>query len=232
MNDKIALVTGANKGLGLEVVKQMYEKGYQVILTSRDKDKGMIALKDLEKPDNVWYHPLDVTSEKSVSAVCDYIKNKFGKLDVLVNNAGINYDTWQNAVNADLSTVKETIETNLIAAWRMAQAVLPFMIEKNYGRIVNVSSGSGAISGMTGGTPGYAVSKAGMNVLTIKLAADLRHKNILVNSVCPGWVRTDMGGSNASRSIPEGAKGIVHAATLPDNGPSGGFFRDGRAIDF
>ncbi|MEM7549805.1 MAG: SDR family oxidoreductase [Bacteroidota bacterium] len=232
MSNKIALVTGANRGIGLEIVRQLASKGYETILTSRSQEKGEQALMQLPDDQNIHYHTLDIVDPKSVEAVKTDIIREFGRLDILINNAGINYDTWQEAQNADLDEVKETIETNLIGAWRMALAFIPIMKENGFGRIVNVSSGAGALNGMAGGTPGYGVSKAAMNALTIKLGKELQNTGILVNSVCPGWVRTDMGGSNADRSVEEGAKGIVWLAELPKDGPTAKFFRDGKEIDF
>ncbi len=184
------------------------------------------------KSDLISYHPLDVTDDNSVAQLQSYIETNYGRLDILVNNAGINYDTWQNAEQADLQSVQKTLNTNLLGPWRVSQAFIPLMRKNGYGRIVNVSSGAGALNGMGGGTPAYSVSKASLNVLTIKLAADLQNTGILVNSVGPGWVRTDMGGKEAPRDVTEGAEGIVWAATLPDDGPTGGFFRDGKLIEW
>lgn len=231
--NQIALVTGAYRGLGLETVRQLLEKGYEVILTARSRDKAEAPLGELkQRYMGVHYHDLDVNSQESVMAIWQYVMTDFGRLDVLVNNAGINYDTWHSAESADLEEVWQTLDTNLMGAWRMAQAFLPIMRQQGHGRIVNVSSGAGAIAGMGGGTPGYSVSKAAMNVLTIKLAAEVQGTDILINSVCPGWVRTEMGGSAAPRSVEEGASGIVWLADLPTGGPSGKFFRDKQEIDW
>ncbi|MEM6765555.1 MAG: SDR family oxidoreductase [Bacteroidota bacterium] len=227
----IALVTGANRGIGKEVVRQLAEKGHEVILTSRNAEKGQQAVQELSLP-NIHFHQLDITQQASVDQLMSFVIDKFGRLDILVNNAGINYDNWQTAEEADMENVKETLETNLIGAWRMAKACIPLMKEHSYGRMVNVSSGAGAISGMGAGTPAYSVSKAAMNVMSIKLAAELMGSGILVNAICPGWVRTEMGGAGAPRSIQEGAEGIIWAAELPQNGPTGGFFRDGKEIGF
>lgn len=232
-NAKIALVTGANRGLGKEVCRQLAEQGYRVILTSRTEDKGHAALADIAREGlDIVYHQLDVNNDQSIATLKEWIINTYGRLDVLVNNAGINYDTWHNALNADLEECHETMEANLFGPWRMAQNFVPLMQENGFGRIVNVSSGAGALNGMDGGKPAYAMSKAALNVLTIKLAHLTAEDNILVNAVCPGWVRTDMGGKEATRSIPEGAKGIVWAATIADGGPTGGFFRDGEQIEW
>lgn len=230
---KIALVTGANRGIGLEVCRQLLKLGHTVILSSRNKEKGQKAIQKLGNQNpNLIYHQLDVTDIKSIETLKNFIQNRFEKLDVLVNNAGINYDTWHNALNADLIESRQTLEVNLFGAWQMCQSFIPMMKDNGFGRIVNVSSGSGQFHTMGGGTPAYAISKAGMNVLTIKLAKLTEGTGVLVNTLCPGWVRTDMGGMNATRSVEEGASGIIWAATLPDNGPNGGFFRDGQPIEW
>ena len=227
---KIALVTGAYRGLGLETGKQLLSKGHLVIFTGRNLAKVNAAITDLGA--NARAQELDVNSTESVAAVKGWVEQGFGRLDILVNNAGMNYDTWHNAENANLDEVQQTIDTNLMGAWRMAQAFVPMMRKQGQGRIVNVSSGAGALNGMGGGTPGYSASKAAMNVLTIKLAADLAGTDILINSVCPGWVRTEMGGPSAPRSVEEGATGITWLAELPKKGPSGKFFRDQKEIDW
>ncbi len=149
---------------------------------------------------------------------------------MLVNNAGVLYDTWQRAENADFRTVREAFETNTLGAWRVSKAFIPMLRESARGRVVNVSSESGSLASMGGGTPAYSVSKAALNALTRMLADGLRRERILVNSVCPGWVATEMGGPGAPRTPEEGAAGVVWAATLPDDGPTGGFFRDGEPL--
>jgi NAD(P)-dependent dehydrogenase (short-subunit alcohol dehydrogenase family) len=161
-----------------------------------------------------------------------WLGERFGKLDVLVNNAAILYDSWQRAASADLETVREAFETNTLGAWRMCQAFLPLLRQSEHARVVNVSSESGSLSSMGGGTPAYSVSKAALNALTRMLADELSAARILVNSVCPGWVATEMGGPGAPRTVGEGAAGIVWAATLPDDGPTGGFFRDGEPLSW
>ncbi|MEL6657844.1 MAG: SDR family oxidoreductase [Bacteroidota bacterium] len=229
---KIALVTGANRGIGLEVVRQLAALGHTVILTSRNREKGEAALASIQKASyDIVYHQLDVTDTRSIDTIKQWIVDQYGRLDILVNNAGINYDTWHQALSADLQECRQTMEANLFGPWHLCQALIPLMRSEGRGRVVNVSSGAGALNGMGGGTPAYSISKAGLNVLTIKLAAGTRG-DVLVNAVCPGWVRTDMGGSQAPRSVSEGAKGIVWAATLPTGGPSGGFFRDGKRIEW
>ena len=172
---------------------------------------------------------LDVTDPATLSRLAGRLEAEAGHVDVLVNNAAIHYDSWQQATAADLDVVREAIETNLIGAWQATLALLQLIRGSGHGRIVNVSSGAGALEDMGGGAPAYKVSKTSLNALTRMLAAELKREGILVNSVCPGWVATDMGGSGG-RPIPDGATGIVWAATLPDEGPTGGFFRDGRPI--
>jgi NAD(P)-dependent dehydrogenase (short-subunit alcohol dehydrogenase family) len=176
---------------------------------------------------------LDVADRGSIARAADEVSSQYGYLDVLVNNAGINYDTWETAENADIDgTVMQTITTNLLGPWRICQAFLPLIRKSRAGRIVNVSSESGSLAEMGAGPPAYQVTKAALNALTRTLAGELRQAHILVNAVCPGWVATDMGGAGAPRSIKEGAAGIVWAATLPDNGPTGGFFRDGKPLSW
>jgi NAD(P)-dependent dehydrogenase (short-subunit alcohol dehydrogenase family) len=228
MDNKIALVTGANRGIGFETCRQLSQLGLTVVLTSRDTVKGEVATKQLkDKGLDVVFHRLDVSVKNDIEYAFDRINQQYGQLDVLVNNAAILYDTFQSAVNADLEVVGKALTTNLYGPWLLCQAFIPLMKGSGYGRIVNVSSGAGSLHYMGGGTPAYGISKVALNALTRKLASELSGTGILVNSVDPGWVATDMGG-RGGRPVEEGAKGIVWAATLPDNGPSGGFFYDGK----
>jgi NAD(P)-dependent dehydrogenase (short-subunit alcohol dehydrogenase family) len=225
---KIALVTGANRGIGFETCKQLSELGLTVLLTSRDATKGKVATKHLtDNGLDVAFYQLDVTDKNNIQVVFEIIGRFYGRLDILVNNAAILYDSYQSAVNADLEVVSKALSTNLYGSWLMCQAVIPLMKKNGYGRIVNVSSGAGSLHYMEGGAPAYGISKVALNALTRKLASELRGTGILVNSIDPGWVATDMGG-HGGRPVEDGAKGIVWAATLPNNGPSGGFFYDGR----
>jgi NAD(P)-dependent dehydrogenase (short-subunit alcohol dehydrogenase family) len=229
--EKVALVTGAYRGIGLEVSRQLAERGFAVVLTARDPRKAEAAAGSLTKEGlNVVPFALDVTERESVGTAARFVAERFGKLDVLVNNAAILYDSWQRAVGADLDTVREAFETNTLGAWRVAQAFIPLLRKSDHGRLVNVSSQSGSLSSMGGGTPAYSVSKAALNALTRMLADELRASHVLVNSVCPGWVATEMGGADAPRTPAEGAASVVWAATLPDGGPTGGFFRDGQPL--
>lgn len=223
----VALVTGGNRGIGLEVCRQLAARGLQVLLAARDMAKARDAAGRIAA--SVIPLALDVTDEASVDAAVGAVRGAPGRLDILVNNAGINYDTWQHAGTADLGVVRETLDTNLLGAWRVTRAFLPLLRKGRGGRIVMVSSGAGQITTMGAGPPAYQVSKAALNALTRTLAAELAGSGVLVNAVCPGWVATEMGGSGG-RHVAEGAAGIVWAATLPLGGPTGGFFRDGEPI--
>ena len=227
----LALVTGANRGLGLECVRQLLSHGFAVLLGSRDPGRGASAAQALGG-ERVREVALDVTSDTDVARCGALIGSEFGgRLDVLINNAAIHYDSGQTPLTADWRIVREAIETNLLGAWRVARMAAPLMQARRRGRIVNVSSSAGAWKNLGARTPAYSVSKLGLNGLTRMLAAELRGSGVLVNAVCPGWVGTDMGGEGG-RPVEDGARGIVWAARLPDDGPSGGFFRDGRPIEW
>lgn len=235
--ERVAVVTGANRGIGFEVCRQLARIGFQVILTSRDESKGRAAVEQLQAEGlKVINYPLDVTNPESIEQLAKFIGDKFGHLDVLVNNAGVLLDHSQNAdgsiFNTKVSTLRETMETNVYGPLLLCQALIPLMKKHNYGRVVNVSSGAGQLSDMTSGYPAYRISKTALNALTRILSVELKGTNVLINSLCPGWVRTDMGGANASRTPEEGADTIVWLATLPDDGPTGGFFRDRQPIDW
>jgi len=223
-NGRVALVSGGNRGIGLEVCRQLSEQGVTVVIGSRDEDRGRAAAEGLEG--NVVPHQLDVADAGSVDRMATFLEDRFGRLDVLVNNAAISNDNGQRGVDADLDRVKEALEANLFGAWRLCEVAIPLMRRNGYGRIVNVSTGLAALEDMGGGSPGYRVSKTALNVLTRILASELRGSGILVNAVNPGWVQTEMGGSGATRPVEEGAEALVWAATLPNSGPTGGFFRD------
>lgn len=226
----MAVVTGANRGIGLGVARQLAKLGYSVALGSRDLSKGESAAGSIGSHLVVPVQ-LDVADAASVEAAAAAVEERFGRTDVVVNNAAILYDTENRAESVDLDVVRRGFETNLFGAWRTAQAFLPLLRRSEHGRIVNVSSGAGSLSSMGGGTPAYSASKAALNALTRLLAGELARDGILVNSVCPGWVATDMGGVGG-RPVEEGAASVVWAATLPDDGPTGGFFRDGRPVDW
>jgi NAD(P)-dependent dehydrogenase (short-subunit alcohol dehydrogenase family) len=227
MDKRIAVVTGANRGIGLEICRQLTRTGMYVILTARDEAKGKAAA----DPIAVESHPLDVNSDASVQAFARWLADAHGRCDVLVNNAGVLLDPRGSRVlDSRIETWRATLETNVLGPLRMMQAIIPLMQKHRYGRIVNVSSGQGQLSEMGVGTPAYRVSKTALNALTRTTAADLHGSGILVNAMCPGWVRTDMGGTGAPRSVEQGADTATWLATLPDGGPSGGYFRDRKAI--
>ena len=229
--DRVALVTGANRGIGLEVARQLAIRGFTTVLGARDLEKGEQAANSLRQSGlKVIPVQLDVTVQKSIEDAKNLVEERFGKLDVLVNNASILYDSWQRAENANFDTVREAFETNTLGAWRMCQTLIPLLRKGRHARIVNVSSESGSLAVMSGSTPAYSVSKVALNALTRMLAAEVRGSRILVNSVCPGWVATEMGGPGAPRTVEEGAASVMWAVTLPDDGPTGGFFRDGDQL--
>jgi NAD(P)-dependent dehydrogenase (short-subunit alcohol dehydrogenase family) len=221
----VSLVTGANRGIGREVCRQLAAQGHTVILTARSAE----AAADAARPIGANPLQLDVADAGSVANARREVEARYGQLDVLVNNAAILYDTWQRAATADLGVVREAAETNLYGPWLMVQEFLPLLRRSAHGRIVNVSSEAGSLAGMGGGTPAYTASKVALNALTRMLAAELRGDRILVNAVCPGWVATDMGGPGG-RPVADGAASVVWAAVLPDSGPTGGFFRDGKPV--
>lgn len=223
--NRTAVVTGANRGIGFEVCRQLKDAGFTTILTARDPERGNRAAERL----GVEFQRMDVASDDGVEDAVAEIVDRHGGVHVLVNNAAVHYDTWQRGFDADLGTVHEALETNLFGAWRTCRAVIPGMRRGHWGRIVNVSSQGGSLASMSGGTPAYSVSKAAMNAMTRVIAAELRGSGILVNAVCPGWVATDMGGPGG-RPVSAGAASIMWAIQLDDDGPSGGFFRDGRPL--
>ncbi|MFF5212950.1 SDR family oxidoreductase [Streptosporangium sp. NPDC000396] len=226
----VSLVTGANRGLGREVCRQLGELGHAVILTGRSLNAARSAAEEMASAGlDVEPLALDVADPDSVAEAARAVKERYGRLDVLINNAAITYDTWQRASSADLDVVMEAAQTNLYGPWRAVLAFLPLLRVSSHPRIVNVSSEAASLTNMGGGIPAYTASKAALNALTRMLAAELRCDRILVNAVCPGWVATDMGGPGG-RPVAEGAESIVWAALLPDNGPTGGFFRDGRPL--
>src|SRR3954447_23174710 len=228
---RVAVVSGANRGIGREVAYGLAARGFTTVLGSRDPGRGEEAARALAaRGVEVLPWQLDVADDGSVARLAERVERELGAAHVLVNNAAILYDTWQSAAAADLAVVREALETNLLRAWRLAEALVP-LLRRSSGsrRIVNVSSGAGSLSSMGAGTPAYAVSKAALNALTRMLAAELQRDGILVNSVCPGWVATDMGGAGG-RPVAEGAASVLWAVELPDDGPTGGFFRDGRPV--
>ncbi len=223
---KTALVTGANRGLGYETARQLIEEGWTVWVSARSQEKADVAshsLGNMARPIEI-----DVHSFESVEVAFEDLGLSGDGLSALINNAGADYDNDQRVATADLNRVRGIFETNFFGAWCVSIAAAPLLAEQQHSTIVNVSSGAGSIFDMGAGTPGYSTSKAALNALTRQLAADLKPQGTLVNAICPGWVATDMGGGG--RPVAEGAAGIVWAATLPKDGPTSGFFRDGKPI--
>jgi NAD(P)-dependent dehydrogenase (short-subunit alcohol dehydrogenase family) len=221
----VALVSGASRGIGREVARQLAaDHGYLVLAGARDPEAA-------GPPDHegITFVRLDVADQESVDKLAELIESDPGRLDALVNNAGV-YGSPTGAGDYDLDEAHEVLEVNLFGAWRLSQAALPLLRQSAHGRVVNVSSGAGQLSDMQGGRAAYRISKAGLNALARILAADEAGSGILLNTMCPGWVRTDMGTSAAPRSVEEGADTAVWLATLPDDGPNGGFFRDRKPI--
>ncbi len=226
----LALVTGANRGIGREIVRQLATKGITTILAARDKAKADAAARELTGGGQILPRELDVTDPGSVQRLVDSITSEFGQLDILVNNAGVLLDQQASALNIDMTVVQKTLGTNLLAAWRVAQAFIPLLKKSGHGRVVNMSSQLGQLQSMRDGYPAYRVSKAALNAVTLMLADALKHDGVLINSCCPGWVKTDMGGANAPGTVEEGADTPVWLATLPDDGPSGGFYQNRKRI--
>lgn len=267
---KTILVTGGNRGIGLEICKQLDELGYKVIMGSRDLDRGIKAAASFSK--NIIIKQLDVTNDETINNLFEFIKSEFGKLDVLINNAGIGEkrsnkrcnlinDTKdfleanikgvrqlkesilpalrnagivsapRNADTVAISEVKLIMDTNFYGVWRMIQVFIPLLQKSENGRIINMSSGMGELKSLTGFYPGYSLSKLSLNALTIMFSNLLKEKGISVNSVCPGWVKTKMGGHNAPRNVSEGADTAVWLATEMEI-TSGKFFRDRKEINW
>jgi len=267
---KIVLVTGGNRGIGLEICRQLDELGHTVILGSRDLQKGKVAAAAFSR--NVIVRQLDVTDEDSILRLFEAVKTDFGKLDVLINNAGIGEINEGNknpvlasaknfmeanlfggrqltkivipvlrkagivaqrngAGNISLANVKQVMETNFYGPWRMIQVFVPLLLKSKEGRIINMSSGMGELKSLSGNYPGYSLSKSSLNALTIMFSNELKDKGIKVNAMCPGWVKTDMGGPNATRHVSQGGDTAVWLTTEKVI-PTGKFFRDREEISW
>lgn len=267
---KTVLVTGGNRGIGLEICRQLDELGHKVILGSRDLKKGKEAARLFSE--NVLVKQLDVTNEESIQNLFEFVKTDFGKLDVLINNAGIGeqYEGHENSTlanvrnimatnfngvyrmvqkftpllrkagivaqkkganNISLKSVKHLMETNFYGAWRMIQIFIPLLLKSENGRIINMSSGMGELSSLSGNYPAYSLSKSSLNALTIMFSNELNAKEIKVNAMCPGWVRTDMGGPDAPRDVSQGADTAVWLTTEKKI-PTGKFFKDRKETNW
>jgi len=231
----LALVTGANRGIGKEVARQLAARGYEVLLSARDPQQAAAAAGEVAGSTGATVRPLvlDVADPKSIAAAAEQLQADPGRLDVLVNNAGIGSDFGVAGVAPDFQAIQRALDTNFFGAYRLTIALLGLLRTSAHPRIVNVSSGMGGVAEMGGWSPGYRVSKAALNAMTRILSTELKDAGFLVNSACPGFVNTDMGGPmGATKPVEDGAAGVVWLATLPDDGPTGGFFRDGQPVAF
>jgi NAD(P)-dependent dehydrogenase (short-subunit alcohol dehydrogenase family) len=231
----VAVVTGASQGVGLEVCRQLAALGYAVVLGSRDPRRGESAAKDIDpEGERVTPAHIEVDNSVNIDQLATWIQRRYGRVDVIVNNAATPPDRWAIAGTTDLSPVAEALDVNLFGAWRVIQALLPLLRSSPRPRIVNVSGESGSIALMSGGHPAYSVSKAALNALTRTLAGELYRDGILVNAVCPGTVSADPAHPNralgSGGSAAQGAASVVWAVTLPNGGPTGTFTRDGREL--
>jgi NAD(P)-dependent dehydrogenase (short-subunit alcohol dehydrogenase family) len=226
----VVVVTGGSRGVGLEVCRRLVNLGFAVVLGSRDLRRAEIAAKEID-PDGERVTPchIEVDNSVNIDALGEWVKERFGRVDALVNNASTAPDLWVMGGNTDLSPVAEALDINLFGAWRVTQALLPLLRSSPRPRIVNVSSEGGSIARITGGRPAYTVSKAALNALTRMLAAELYRDGVLVNAVCPGWTAQE-GGNEGGRTAAQGAASVVWAVTIPNGGPTGTFTRDGREL--
>jgi NAD(P)-dependent dehydrogenase (short-subunit alcohol dehydrogenase family) len=226
---RIALVTGANKGIGFEVTRQLARKGFRVFLGARNEKAGRVAAEKLRDDAEIAFLSIDISKGDSVQRAANEFARHSDRLDALVNNAGILLDGDDDVLTMAPELFETTLRTNTLGALLVAQAFLPFLKKSDAPRIVNVSSGSGQLTdGADGWAPAYSISKTSLNGITVQLAAAL--PKFAVNSVCPGWVRTEMGGANATRSIAEGAAGIVWLAADASQNQTGKFWRDRKVI--
>jgi NAD(P)-dependent dehydrogenase (short-subunit alcohol dehydrogenase family) len=229
MQQKVALVTGANRGLGLAITRQLAAQGIHVVAAARDSVQGQALVKQLQGEGlPVSTFTVEVTDTGQCNALRAHIEQTFGQLDILVNNAGIAPDQWLSGFDLDIAMLREIMEVNLYSALRLTQLFMPMMKARGHGRIVNMSTELATLSAcQMGSTIGYRMSKAAMNSMTVLLAAELKDfPDILINAAAPGWVNTELGGPDAPRTAEQGADTPVWLATLPEGGPSGGFYRD------
>lgn len=235
MKNKIAVVTGANRGMGKAVSEKLASQNFHVIMVGRNESELQKEILRLTSKNlSVEAFIADLVIESDIQKLITYIADKYGYLDVLINNAGIYIDESNEASSFSFkdSVMQKTLEINTLAPNRLMKGLIPLMLKHGYGRVVNVSSGLGSFEGASAHCPAYSVSKVALNMLTKLFASQLAGTNVLVNSICPGWVKTDMGGKDAPRSIDEGISGTLWAATLDESGPNGGFFRDGKEINW
>ncbi len=227
VQQRVAVVTGANRGIGFEIARQLSQRGVHVVLTARNEERGREALEKLTQAAlPTSFFPLDVTSDASTQALADYLQTTFGRLDILVNNAGVALDKWMPSLDVSMDVFIRTYETNVFGVMRVSKALIPLMKKGGHGRVVNLSSNLGSLEKAGGFTIAYRTSKTAVNAITRVLAAENKHDDILINAMCPGWVKTELGGDDAPRSAEEAADTAIWLATLPTGGPSGGFFQN------
>jgi NAD(P)-dependent dehydrogenase (short-subunit alcohol dehydrogenase family) len=227
LDKPVAVVTGANRGIGAAIARQLAEHRMHVVVTARREKQGREAAESLTEAGlAASFFALDVTSDESVTALAHHLRRDIGRVDVLINNAGVALDKWIPALEGTMEPFIATYETNVFGVVRMCRAVIPLMRERGYGRVVNLSSNLGSMEKIGGRTLAYRTSKTAVNAITRVIAAELPDGDVLVNSMCPGWVKTELGGFDAPRSPEEAADTAIWLATLPAGGPTGGFFQD------
>jgi NAD(P)-dependent dehydrogenase (short-subunit alcohol dehydrogenase family) len=233
LNIRVALVTGANRGIGFESCRQFALEGFTVILTARSPEKGQKAVRKLQEENlKVNFCQLDVTDPESIRLAVEFVQNEYGRLDVLVNNAGISLDEGKRFTDISPDILQETLDVNLLGVFRVTHAFLPFMKKKGFGRIINISSGLGSFASLSGGTGAYKLSKYALNGMTRIMADEVRGGDIRINALNPGWVQTDMGGRHAPRTPTQAARSIVQLALQHRDGPNGEFIKDNQVIRF
>ncbi|CAH0287418.1 SDR family NAD(P)-dependent oxidoreductase [Peribacillus simplex] len=230
---KVALVTGGNRGIGYELVKQLALEGFKVILTSRDSIMGHKIAKKLKKSDlDVSFLVMDVDNQESIFQASITVNEQYGRLDVLINNAGVYLDEDKKLVTMDPSILEKTMGTNFFGVYHVIRSFIPIMEKQGYGRIINVSSEYGGMSQMSyPGVGAYKLSKLALNGLTQLLAGEVKG-DIKINAVDPGWVSSEMGGPSAPRTPKQAAESFLWLATIGSEGPNGKFFRGGKLIDW
>lgn len=232
MKTKIALVTGGNRGIGFAITQGLLQKSYEVIITSRSLDKAKQAAQKLQSLGKVIPIELDVADDNSINKAIENLHQRINYLDVLINNAGIYPDEGVNILTIDRQLLEKTLNTNTLGAIRMVQELLPLLKKSNDARIVNVSSGFGEINGLSSDYPSYCLSKLALNGATIMLSQALRSENIAVNAICPGWVKTDMGGDSAPRTPEQGADTAIWLATEVSTEETGKYWRDRKVVSY
>jgi NAD(P)-dependent dehydrogenase (short-subunit alcohol dehydrogenase family) len=228
---KTVLITGANRGIGFETARQLATRGFHVVVGARSEQDGQRAARELQTLGKASLLVVDVSSSKSIALAASNFSS-IGQLDVLINNAGIYPDEGLSVLTVSREQMVGTFQTNTFGALEMTQAFLPYLKKSPAARVINFSSGYGQLDGLSANAPSYCLSKLALNGVTIMLAEALREYGIAVNSICPGWVRTDMGGSSAPRSVQEGADTAVWLATEADQNHTGKFFRDRKEISW